>query len=113
MFGAFNAHDVDALVAYFAEDVEFYHDKDGLSGYASLAPDFRTLFGNNPDIVRTLVPGSLHVYPVPNYGAMEIGEHRFCHTEHGKPECGTFSFAMVWKHDGGRWRVTRVLSYGH
>ncbi|WP_156175988.1 hypothetical protein [Hymenobacter terrenus] len=31
-----------------------------------------------PDITRTLVPGSLEVYPVKEYGAMHMGVHRFC-----------------------------------
>jgi hypothetical protein len=30
IFGAFNAHDVPKLMSYFSEDLEFYHDKDGL-----------------------------------------------------------------------------------
>jgi len=113
MFAAFNAHDVPALITHFTEDLEFYHDKGGLSGYGSLSRDFTALFHNSPGIIRTLVPGSLHVYPVPNFGAMEIGEHRFCHDEHGKPDCGTFAFAMVWKQEKGGWKVSRVLSYGH
>ena len=29
---------------------------------------------------------------------MEIGEHRFCHKENGKDDCGTFKFAWF----GGR-----------
>ena len=29
MFAAFNAHDADGLGAWFASDLEFYHDKDG------------------------------------------------------------------------------------
>ena len=44
---------------------------------------------------------------------MEVGSHRFCHLENGKQDCGVFEFAHVWKEDAGRWRVTRVLSYGH
>jgi hypothetical protein len=30
-----------------------------------------------------LVPGSLEVYPIPGYGAMQIGAHTFCHIEDG------------------------------
>ena len=70
------------------------------------------MFANNPDIRRT-VPGLLEVYPVKNYGAIEIGVHEFCHTENGKPNCGTFKFAHVWRYADGRWTVARVVSYGH
>ena len=31
MFGAFNAHDVDLLMSPFTDDIEFYHDKGGLT----------------------------------------------------------------------------------
>ena len=47
------------------------------------------------DIRRDLELGSLQVYPIKDYGAMEIGRHRFCHKENGKDDCGTFGFAMV------------------
>jgi hypothetical protein len=44
---------------------------------------------------------------------MELGTHRFCHIENGKQDCGSFRFAHVWQKKDDRWRVTRVLSYGH
>ena len=113
MFAAFNAHDADKLGTWFSEDLEFYHDKDGKLSYADSMKGFRSLLGRNDGLHRELVKDSLQVYPVPGYGAMEIGTHRFCHTENGKDDCGTFGFAMVWQKDGGRWRVTRVLSFDH
>jgi hypothetical protein len=61
---------------------------------------------------RHLVPDSLHVHPVPDYGAIQLGAHRFCHDENGKEDCGIFQFIHVWQKLGGRWRTTRVLSYG-
>lgn len=50
---------------------------------------------------------------MPGFGAMQFGEHRFCHTENGKPDCGTFRFAHVWRKEGETWKLSRVLSYGH
>jgi hypothetical protein len=47
------------------------------------------------------------------HGALEIGEHRFCHEENGKDDCGTFKFAMVWRKTGESWKISRVLSWGH
>ena len=113
IFDAFNAHDVDRLMSYFTDDLEFYHDTGGLGNYRSNAEDFKKMFGNVPDIRRDLVPESLEVYPVKDYGAMEIGQHRFCHKENGKDDCGTFGFAMVWRKVGDSWKISRVLSYGH
>jgi ketosteroid isomerase-like protein len=113
IFGAFNAHNVDRLMSLFTDDLEFYHDTGGLGDYRQNAEDFKKMFASMPDIRRDLVKGSLEVYPVKDYGAMEIGEHRFCHKENGKDDCGTFKFAMVWRKTGESWKISRVLSYGH
>ena len=113
MFDAYNAHDVAGLMALFAPGLEFFHDTGGLAGYEAAQGGFTQVFANNPDIRRDLVPGTLQVYPIKDYGAIEIGAHRFCHTEDGKADCGTFQFLQVWHYDGGRWQVSRVVSYGH
>ena len=113
MFAAFNAHDVDKLMAYFADNVEFYHDKGGLSNFAQTRAGFARLFAQSPDIARTLVPGSLEVYPVKDYGATHIATQRFCHVENGRNDCGNSRFVMVWQQQAGIWRITRVVSYDH
>jgi len=113
LFGAFNAHDVDRLMSMFADDLEFFHDTGGLTNYEQTKESFKKLFSGTPDIRRDLVKGSLEVYPVKDHGAIEIGEHRFCHEENGKDDCGNFKFAMVWRITGDSWKVSRVLSYGH
>jgi ketosteroid isomerase-like protein len=113
MFDAFNAHDVDLLMSMFTDDLEFYHDKGGLTDYRQSAESFKKMFANTPDIRRNLAPGTLEVYPIKDYGAIEIGTHRFCHKENGKEDCGNFPFVMVWRKTGDSWKVSRVISYGH
>lgn len=113
IFSAFNKHDVARLMSLFTEDLEFYHDTGGLSDFAENAESFKKMFASTPDIRRDLEPGSLEVYPIKDYGAMEIGRHRFCHKENGRDDCGTFGFAMVWRKTGDSWKISRVLSYGH
>ena len=113
MFAAFNDHKVEDLMALFTDDLEFYHDTGGLNNYDGTKHDFVQLFARTPDIRRDLVEGSLQVYPIKNHGAIEVGEHRFCHTENGQPDCGTFKFLMVWRKTGDSWKVSRVISYGH
>jgi ketosteroid isomerase-like protein len=115
MFSAFNAHDADRLGTFFSPDLEFYHDKSGLAGYDTTMANFRALFERNRDtgMRRDLVAGSLEVYPLGEFGALEVCLHRFCHKENGKDDCGTFKNIMVWKHDGDAWKVTRVISYDH
>jgi N-acetylated-alpha-linked acidic dipeptidase len=113
MFGAFNAHDLAGLMSFFAKDVEFYHDKDGLQGYAQLESGFGTLFARNDGLRRDLVPGSLQVYPMGKDGAIETASHRFCHVENGRDDCGVFRLLNVWRKIDGRWQVTRVVSFDH
>ena len=110
---AFNAHDVSRLMSLFARDVEFYHDTQGLQTYDEVASGFKGLFAGDDRIERTLVPGSLEVYPIKDYGAIEIGVHQFCHQENGEQECGSVRFLQVWKREGDQWVITRVVSYGH
>jgi ketosteroid isomerase-like protein len=113
MFAAFNAKDVDKLMSYFAANLEFYHDKGGLSNFSQTKEGFARMFAQTPDITRTLMPGSLEVYPIKDYGAMHIGIHRFCHVENGRDDCGNFKFVMLWQRQGDAWKITRVVSYGH
>lgn len=113
LFDTFNAHQLEPMMASFAEDIEFYHDKSGLETYAVVKAGFEKMFANLPDMHRELVPGTLAVYPLPGWGALETGRHRFCHTENGKQECGTFSFMILWRQTGERWQAARVVSYGH
>ena len=61
---------------------------------------------------RELVPGSLAVFPIKDFGAIEQGSHRFCQTDASKCE-GLADFTILWRHSSGRWEITRVLSYGH
>lgn len=109
---AYNAHDADRLMAVFAPDLEFFHDSDGLAGYTEVSNSFHGVFKNNADIRRELV-GDIEVYPLEGIGAIQIGAHRFCHTEHGKPSCGTFRFVHLWRQAAGAWQIFRVVSYGH
>jgi hypothetical protein len=106
---------VDRLMGWFTPDVEFYDDGggDGLSDFAATKKDFVTLFHNVPDLRRELLPATLEVYPLKGYGAIAVGEQRFCHEENGKQDCGTTKFSMVWRQTGETWKLSRVLSYAH
>jgi len=113
LFAAFNARDLAKLQTFFASDLEFYQDNEGLENYAETMKDFREMLRQPSQIRRMLVPGSLEVYPIKNYGAIEVGSHRFCHTENSKTECGTFKFLHVWRKTGTRWQLSRIVSYAH
>jgi len=113
LFHAFNAHDIEQLKTFFSQDLEFYNDKSGLTNYDQTDENFKKMFDQNNGIKRELVPNSLEVYPIRDYGAIETGEHQFCHMENGKNDCGTFPFIILWQNQGGNWKVSRVISYNH
>ncbi len=113
LFAAFNRRDARALATFFTRDLEFYQDNEGVETFAQTMRDFRQMFAQQAAIRRELVPGTLEVYPIRNYGAMEVGRHRFCHAENGRNECGEFSFVHIWRRTRSGWRIARVVSYGH
>jgi ketosteroid isomerase-like protein len=113
LFTAYNQRDLAKLQSFFTPDLEFYQDNEGVENYAQTMKDFGQMFAQPSPIQRDLVPGSLEVYPIKNYGAMEVGRHRFCHVENGKDDCGTFSFVHIWRQTKSGWKISRVISYGH
>ena len=110
------------LTTLVTEDLEFYHDKAGVvatSGAALVADYAKNCEARKaPDAWRSrreLVPETLRVDPVPGYGAIEYGEHRFYERKGDGPErlAGFAVFTMLWKLDAGAWKLARVMSYGH
>lgn len=120
LFAAYNARDIEQIKTFFSSDLEFYRDESGLVNYEELMENFGKMFAQNRGNTRTLVPGSMKVYPINNVGALEIGEHLFCRAENsdvhgsmGKNACGTVSFVILWENRDGRWKVSRVIDYNH
>ena len=115
VFDAFNRcadpAQLQAHADHFAPDVEFYHDTGGVTWTrdAMIANTAKHVCGH---YTRELVAASLRVYPVKDFGAISQGVHRFCQVETGKCE-GEADFTIVWRQQGDRWQITRVLSYGH
>jgi hypothetical protein len=113
VFNAFNTRNINQFKTLFTDDLEFYHDKGGLTGYAETINFLKTTAELNNQLKRELLNETLEVYPIPGYGAMEIGLHRFCHIENAKEDCGTFKFIHIWKKTNDEWKIARVISYGH
>lgn len=88
-FDAFNRCDQDTMAKMFSKELEFYHDISGVSGYESTLAAGKANCDRNLGLVRTLVPEATKIYPVKDFGAMQIGKHTFCHMENGKNDCGS------------------------
>lgn len=113
LFDAFNNRDIETSKKIFDRDLEFYHDTGGVSDYAQTVANSERLFEANTGLTRELILDSVSVYPVPGYGAIQVGKHRFCHPENGTMDCGVFDFLHIWKQSEGTWTLARVVSYAH
>lgn len=112
-FNAYNHCDLVTFSSLVADDVEFYHDKTGLSrGRQALVDAVKNNICGK--VTRELIPGTLEVYPIANYGAVEIGVHRFHHPGRGVTEpVGEAKFIHLWQNQNGVWKLTRVISFDH
>lgn len=118
----YNNCDTSLTGRFFYHDVEFYHDKGGITnGLTALQASFKNNLCSNPDwrLRREAIPGTVKCYPLEKndtiYGAILLGEHYFYITEKGKPEFrdGHASFTHLWLKENGEWKMKRVLSYDH
>ena len=113
LFDAYNHCELDKLGPMVSEDLEFYHDQTGLSVGRQ---NFVDAIKNNicGKVHRELVSGTLEVYSIKGYGAVEMGVHRFTHpNEPNSGPGGEAKFVHVWRLKDGTWQVTRVLSFDH
>lgn len=108
--------------AMLTDDFEMYHDKGGV--VATTAEQFMADYAKNcaarapADAWRSrreLVAGSLLVDPVPGFGAIEDGNHRFYERRGDGPErlAGTAHFTQLWAKTDSGWKLKRVLSFAH
>jgi ketosteroid isomerase-like protein len=113
VFDAFNRCDLEKFGAFFTDDLEFYHDQGGLTrSRQSVVEQVKSNICGK--VTRELVPGTLEVYPMKGYGAVEIGVHRFHHPGRESTEpVGEAKFIHLWQNKDGAWKITRVISYDH
>lgn len=64
-------------------------------------------------VERTLVVGSMEVYPLKDFGAVQIGIHRFRKAGHPEDAGGEAKFVTLWNNMSGSWKVTRAISFNH
>lgn len=112
LFDAYNKCDLPTLGGMVTDDLEFYHDKTGLSvGRQVFVDAIRDNICGKTQ--RVLVPGTLQVYRLDHYGAVEMGVHRFIHPGHEEIGVGEAKFITVWQLKNGEWKISREISYDH
>jgi len=106
--------DAGKVAALMVDDVEFYHDRTGLQTGQQVRDAFGRLTQQCPrgqGVTREVVAGSVRVYPIAGYGAVQMGEHRF--VERGAATMTVARFVHVWRRQDGAWKLARVLSFDH
>jgi hypothetical protein len=91
-----------------SDSLEFYHDRNGVmtSKTALIAALKNNVCGK---VTRELLAGSIEVYPIHNYGAVEMGYHRF-HNKIEKTMSNFARFVHIWRQENGQWKMTRIIS---
>jgi hypothetical protein len=113
LFDSYNRCDLPKFSSFFVDDVEFYHDQGGVTlGKAALTEAVKNNICGK--VTRELVAGTIQVYPMKGYGALEVGVHRFHHPGHEEEiGVGEANFIHLWQCKEGAWKITRVISYDH
>jgi ketosteroid isomerase-like protein len=110
-FSAYNTCDknLDTYASFFSDDIEFYHDQGGIM---TSKPDIITATKKNicGKVTRELVAGSIEVYPIKDFGAIEIGLHKFHNSAEPNAISKVGRFMVVWKSEKKNWKIVRVVS---
>lgn len=106
---AYNNCKLDVMEEIISEDLEFYHDRSGLLTSKKILNE---ALKNNicGKVQRALKPGSIEVYEIKGYGALEMGMHGFHNVNQTGPPDHYAKFVHLWKKENGKWRITRVFS---
>ncbi|PYF74448.1 nuclear transport factor 2 family protein [Pedobacter nutrimenti] len=107
-FGAYNNCELDKMAAMMSDELEFYHDRGGLSTSKKqvLESIQKNICGK---VTRILAKGSIEVYPIKDFGVVQIGYHSFRNiAEPGESEPS--KFITLWRLKDGNWQATRIVS---
>ena len=111
-FEAYNTCNLnlDKYSSFYSDNIEFYHDQGGLltSKKDIISATQKNICGK---VTRELVKGSIEVYPIKDFGAIEIGLQKF---HNNQEPIGTPSkigrFLIVWENKNNEWKIKRVVS---
>lgn len=114
---AFETCDMAVVEELLAEDMEFYHDRDGLSYTSSAAfiADVKRDCGGGK---RVLVADSMTTHMIGNFGAMQQGRHEFHQvmTDGSSIVREKGVFMHMWQRtaeNSAGWQISRIISYDH
>ncbi|CAM4203885.1 nuclear transport factor 2 family protein [Gillisia hiemivivida] len=109
-FDAYNSCNLEMQKSIYAEDIEFIHDQGGLmtSKKGILDATEKNICGK---VKRHLVPGSIEVYPIKDFGAIEFGKHTFKNNQESADIPSQIGkFVIFWEKKESKWFITKVVS---
>ena len=118
----FNSCDISQFENLLSNNLEFLHDKDGISDKNEFLYNLKNGLCTSPNKYqsrRELIKESTEIYPLYKndtiYGAIQNGAHRFYETIAGKEErfASSAKFSNVWLLENGQWKLTKSLSFDH
>ncbi len=108
-FDAYNSCDLEKQASLYADDIEFFHDKGGLTtSKEELINSLEKYICGK--VTRELVEGSIEVYPIKDYGAVQIGLHKFHNNQEPDAPSRPGKFITMWQHKNDSWKITKVIS---
>lgn len=115
LYNSYNERDLKTFMTYFSPGLEFYHDLTGKTNYEDNLERFKTNFSKTTIMRRELKKGSLEVYPIKDYGAIQVGTHNFYQKEEGQAEKLVVQpkFMHIWERTTDGWEIVKVVSYDH
>lgn len=107
-FTAYNNCDLELQASIYSDSIEFFHDQGGL-----MTSKEEILQGTKDYICgkvqRELLKETVEVYPIANYGAVEIGMHQFINNENNEPPHPS-KFIAMWQETKDGWKLAKVVS---
>jgi len=119
----FNKCEVEKSAELMFDDLEFYHDKGGITNskdqFVKIMKNGICRENNPEKVYRILIDESLEVFPMYNngklYGALQNGKHYFSTSASTSfKESDNYAlFSHLWLIEEGEWKLKRVISYNH
>lgn len=108
-FDAYNSCDLVTQTDMYSDDIEFYHDQGGVM---TVKQDIIDAIEKNicGKVTRELVESSTEVYPIKDYGAVQIGYHKFHNNQEPNVPSIPSKFIMLWQYDNDKWKIAKVIS---
>ncbi len=100
---------LEKYASMYSDNIEFYHDRGGLS---SVKKDIveSTRVNVCGKVTRELQKGSIEVYGIPGFGAVEFGFHCFHNKQEPNAPSHMARFMIIWEQKDNQWKLSRVVS---